>query len=112
MASRSSWLPMHRSVPYTVTLTLSDGIIVESDAQVGVMSGAALVQFPYANFPTVDLGNIDSIELIVDPNVAGDFETSVPGIVTYGEPVCGNGILEPQIGEACDDGNLFSGDGL
>jgi cysteine-rich repeat protein len=26
-------------------------------------------------------------------------------------PGCGNGVLEPELGEACDDGNLISGDG-
>ncbi|HSE34661.1 MAG TPA: immunoglobulin-like domain-containing protein, partial [Candidatus Paceibacterota bacterium] len=26
-------------------------------------------------------------------------------------PVCGNGVIEPLIGESCDDGNLISGDG-
>ncbi len=99
------------SVPYALTLTLSDGIIVESDVQAGTMSGLALVQFEYADFPTVDLANIDSIELFIDPSLAGDFETSGPGLVTFGEPVCGNGILETFIGEECDDGNSFSGDG-
>ncbi len=99
------------AVPYTVTLTLSDGLIMETDVQAGLMSGLALVQFDYADFPTVDLTAIDSIEVAIDTSLAGDFETAGPGIVTFGEPVCGNGVVEPLIGEVCDDGNAFGGDG-
>lgn len=99
------------AVPYLVTLTLSDGIIMESDAQAGLISGNAQIQFLYSNFPTVDLANIDSIELTVDASAAGDFETTGPGIVTFGEPVCGDGVLDLANSEECDDGNSFDGDG-
>lgn len=99
------------AVPYIITLTLSDGIITESDVQVGMMSGSALVQFFYTSFPNVDLANIHSIEMAIDSSAAGDFETSGPGIVTFGEPECGNGVLEIANGEECDDGNGIDGDG-
>lgn len=99
------------AVPYLVTLTLSDGVITESDVQVGLLSGSALVQFFYSSFPAVDLTNIFSIEMSIDSSAAGDFETTGPGIVTFGEPECGNGVLETANGEECDDGNSIDGDG-
>ncbi len=99
------------ALPYTVELTLSDGTITESDVFNGAMVGLQLVSFDFANFPTVDLANLESIEVEIDPSIAGDFETAGPGLVTFGEPVCGNGELEPIIGEECDDGNAFDGDG-
>lgn len=99
------------AVPYLVTVTLSDGIVTESDSQAGLMVATTLLQFDFTNFPTVDLANLESIEVAIDPNVAGDLETGGPGILTYGEPICGNGVIEPDIDEVCDDGNLFDGDG-
>ncbi len=99
------------AVPYTVSLTLSDGIFTDTDVQAGTMTGTTLIQFDYVNFPTVDLSAIDSIEVTIDPSAAGDLETGGAGIVTFGEPICGNGVVEPFIGEECDDGNAFDGDG-
>lgn len=99
------------ALPYTVTLRLSDGVITESAVYNGLSSGLEMIDFLYSSFPTVDLSAIDSIEIEIDPNLAGDFETSGPGIVTFGEPICGNGVTEPEISEECDDGNAFSGDG-
>ncbi len=99
------------AVPYTVSLTLSDGIIIETDVQAGTMTGTTFIVFDYADFPTVDLSAIDNIEVVIDPSAAGDLETGGAGIVTFGEPICGNGIVEPFIGEECDDGNAFDGDG-
>jgi cysteine-rich repeat protein len=99
------------AVPYLVSLTLSDGIITETDVQAGIMSGLTMIQFFYTSFPGVDLSNIDSIELTIDPNAAGDLETADPGIVTFGEPVCGDGVFDLVNNEECDDGNAFDGDG-
>jgi hypothetical protein len=63
------------AVPYLVSLTLSDGIVSETDSQAGLMSVTTLIQFDFANFPTVDLANLESIEVTIDPSVAGDLET-------------------------------------
>jgi len=99
------------AVPYLVSLTLSDGVITETDVQAGVMSGTTLIEFFYTSFPTVDLANIESIEVSIDPNAAGDLETAGPGIVTFGEPICGDGVFDLVNNEECDDGNAIDGDG-
>lgn len=95
------------SVPYDVAVTLSDGVTSFTETQTVFVSGLQILQFPYAAFPGVDLASIDSIELTFDPNLAGDLEVAT--IQTYGEPFCGNGIIEDL--EACDDGNGVGGDG-
>ena len=41
-------------------------------------------------------------------NLSGFPSKCSPKVVT---PHCGNGILEPEKGEVCDDGNLVNGDG-
>jgi cysteine-rich repeat protein len=41
-------------------------------------------------------------------NLSGFPSNCSPKVVI---PNCGNGILEPEKGEACDDGNLVNGDG-
>jgi cysteine-rich repeat protein len=96
------------SLPYTVTLTLDDGVNSQSSAQNIVVSGLQPVQFLYTAFPMVDLSSLFSIEISFDPNLAGDLEVAAP-IETFGEPVCGNGLIE--LVEECDDGNGANGDG-
>ena len=40
----------------------------------------------------------------------GSFQIGGGGGISY-IPACGNGTLDPQIGETCDDGNITDGDG-
>lgn len=96
------------SLPYDVTVTISDGTITESSTQTVAIGGVQLLQFLYASFPTVNLASVFSIAVSFDPNLAGDLEVAAP-VETFGEPVCGNGVVE--LVEECDDGNAFAGDG-
>ena len=96
------------SLPYDVTVTISDGTITNSSTQTVPISGLQSLQFLYTAFPTVNLASVFSIEVTFDPNLAGDLEVAAP-IETFGEPFCGNGVIE--LVEECDDGNLFAGDG-
>ena len=96
------------SLPYDVTVTLDDGVTSQSSTQNVVVSGLQSVQFLYTAFPGVDLTSVFSIAVSFDPNLAGDLEVAAP-IETFGEPVCGNGLIE--LVEECDDGNGAAGDG-
>lgn len=96
------------SLPYDVILTLDDGVNVQSSTQTVLVSGLQSVQFFYSAFPLVDLSNLFSISITFDPNLAGDLEVAAP-IETFGEPICGNGVVE--LVEECDDGNAAPGDG-
>lgn len=96
------------SVPYDVSVTISDGVLTDTDTQTVLVSGIQMLQFAYTSFPTVDLTAVYSIEITFDPNLAGDLEVAAP-VETYGEPFCGNGEIEDA--EVCDDGNAFGGDG-
>lgn len=96
------------SLPYDVTVTISDGTITESSTQTVLISGLQNLQFLYASFPTVNLTSVFSVAITFDPNLAGDLEVAAP-VETFGEPFCGNGAIE--LVEACDDGNAFAGDG-
>jgi cysteine-rich repeat protein len=96
------------SLPYDVTVAISDGTITNSSTQTIAVGGLQNVQFFYSAFPTVDLTDVFSISVTFDPNLAGDLEVGAP-IETFGEPYCGNAELDP--GESCDDGNGFGGDG-
>lgn len=96
------------SLPYDVTVEISDGIITNSSTQTVAVGGLQQVQFFYSAFPTVDLTDVFSISVTFDPNLAGDLEVGAP-IETFGEPFCGNAEIDD--GESCDDGNGFGGDG-
>lgn len=96
------------SLPYDVTVSISDGGVTESSTQTVPLSGLQNLQFLYTAFPTVNLASVFSIAVTFDPNLAGDLEVAAP-IETFGEPVCGNGVIE--LVEQCDDGNPFAGDG-
>ncbi|MDX2170111.1 MAG: right-handed parallel beta-helix repeat-containing protein [Deltaproteobacteria bacterium] len=96
------------SLPYDVTVAISDGTITNSSTQTIAVGGLQNVQFFYSSFPTVDLTDVFSITVTFDPNLAGDLEVGAP-IETFGEPYCGNAAIDP--GESCDDGNGFGGDG-
>ena len=96
------------SLPYDVTVTISDGTITNSSTQTIPVGGVQNLQFLYTAFPTVNLASVFSIAVSFDPNLAGDLEVAAP-IETFGEPFCGNGVIE--LVEECDDGNLFGGDG-
>jgi cysteine-rich repeat protein len=96
------------SLPYDVTVAISDGSITESSTQTIPVGGMQNLQFLYTSFPTVNLASVFSIAITFDPNLAGDLEVAAP-VETFGEPFCGNGVIE--LVEQCDDGNLFAGDG-
>jgi cysteine-rich repeat protein len=76
----------------------------------------SLDPFDIVGFPLYPIGTEDQLALTISPDdivipiTAGVYACeTVLDTVVVGAGVCGDGVVDP--GEACDDGNLFDGDG-
>jgi hypothetical protein len=62
------------AVPYDVTVTLIDGSLnsVSSTQTITSAGGPRAVRFPFADFPGVNISDLASIAVTIDPSIAGD----------------------------------------
>jgi hypothetical protein len=96
------------SFPLSVTVTLTSGANSAQATQtlpdMAPLPTDAILDFPYSSFTGIagiDLSNIASIRVLVDPDTAADLQ--VQRIATYGTP---------EMETACDDGADDDNDGL
>lgn len=96
------------SFPLSVTLTLTSGAnsaqATQTIPDMAPLPTDVILDFPYSSFTGIDgidLSNIASIRVLVDPNTAADLQ--IQRIATYGTP---------EMETACDDGEDDDNDGL
>ena len=96
------------SFPIDVTVTLTSGAnsaqAMQTLPNMAPLPADAIVDFPFASFTGIDgidLSNIGSIRILVDPATAADLQ--IQRIATYGTP---------EMETACDDGADDDNDGL
>jgi hypothetical protein len=87
------------SYPIEIMVTLtSDPNSASSSTIIGMGGTDLIVDFPFSNFPTVDVSNLSTITIFVNPNDgtnAGDLQMT--GITTFGtpteeDPFCDDGV--------------------
>jgi hypothetical protein len=96
------------SFPFSVTVTLASGAnsatAMQAVPNVMPLPTDLILDFAYSSFTGidgVDLSNISSIRVLVDPSTAADLQ--IQRIATYGTP---------EMETACDDGLDDDNDGL
>src|SRR5688572_11299717 len=72
---------------------------------------AGIAQKPGGDAGAAGAGGAVSHDAGVDVGAATDAPVDAPAARDADPPRCGDGRLDPGIGEACDDGNTRSGDG-
>jgi len=97
------------------------GVVSFSTSQ--IYSRNSLDPFDIVGFPLSPTGTEDVLALTISPDdIVIPFnpgvyvcetvvDTVIGGAGQPTAPICGNGFMEPQLGEECDDGNLADGDG-